>query len=176
MPIRISVTGDLGSGKSTICRQLNKRYNLGIYSTGAIQRKIAAEMGMSTFDLNKYMENHPEIDRRIDDGLADLSAARDDIVIDSRMAWHFVKDTYKVFLIADGTVAAKRVFGDDIRTSEKYSDIEDAKLQLKERKASENHRYRQKYGVDCGDLQNYDIVVDTTGAPPAYIADIIMAG
>jgi predicted cytidylate kinase len=175
VPIRISVTGDLGSGKSTICRQLNTLYDLGIYSTGAIQRKIADEMGMSTFELNKYMESHPEIDRRIDDGLVELSASPDDIVIDSRMAWHFVEDTYKVFLTADGTVAAKRVVGDDLRSSEKYPDIEAAKQQLKARKASENYRYAQKYGVDCRDLRNYDIVVDTTSASPALIADLIMA-
>jgi hypothetical protein len=108
--------------------------------------------------------------------LIELSASPDDIVIDSRMAWHFVKDTYKVFLTSDSTVAAKRVVGDDGRTSEKYSDIEDAKLQLKARKSSENYRYERKYGVDCRNLRNYDIVVDTTSAPPAYIADLIMSG
>ena len=63
----ISLTGDLGSGKSTVstilCKQLHYEY---IY-TGQIQRRIAERYAMTTNELNVYAETHPEIDREIDD-------------------------------------------------------------------------------------------------------------
>ncbi|MDR0446746.1 MAG: cytidylate kinase family protein [Oscillospiraceae bacterium] len=175
MPIRISITGSLGSGKSTVCKERADRYALTIFSTGTVQREIAVEMGMTTFELNRYMEAHPEIDRKIDDGLIRLSDSTADMAIDSRMAWHFVRDTYKVFLVTDESVAARRVMADKRGPSEGYSDEKDAKAQLKARRASENRRYLQKYGVDCYDLRNYDLVIDTTKSPPAPIADLIMS-
>jgi cytidylate kinase len=175
MPMKISVTGDLGSGKSTVCRELQAKYDLEMFSTGTIQRKLASEMKMSTLDFNKYMETHPEIDRLIDGELIALSESNADIVIDSRMAWHFVRNTYKVFLTADETVAAKRVMYDKRGSSEIYSDVQDAKKQLKARKVSENFRYKDKYHVDCYDLRNFDLIIDTTTVSPDYTANMIIS-
>ena len=68
----ISLTGDLGSGKSTVstilCKQLHYEY---IY-TGQIQRRIAERYAMTTNELNVYAETHPEIDREIDDTFKSL--------------------------------------------------------------------------------------------------------
>ncbi|MDR1891766.1 MAG: cytidylate kinase family protein [Oscillospiraceae bacterium] len=174
MSVKITITGDLGSGKSTVCGELRKKYGLQIFSTGTIQRKIAAEMGMSTFDLNKHSESNPEIDELIDGELIKLSDFQDDIAIDSRMAWHFVNNTFNVFLTTDETIAAQRVMSDLRGPTEEYTDVQHAKELLKARKASENLRYNQKYGVNCCDLSNYDLIVDTTDISPECVADVIM--
>jgi cytidylate kinase len=174
MPIRITVTGDLGSGKSTVCRLLENKYGLDYYSTGAIQRKIAGEMGISTFELIKYSEDHPEIDRMIDDGIVALSLTTKDVVVDSRMAWHFLENSYRVFLTADPHVAAHRVSGDNRGSTETYGGISEAVKQLSARKKSENYRYSIKYNVDCSDLRNFDLVLDTTSITPEETAEIIM--
>ena len=172
--VKITVTGDLGSGKSTTCGALNRKFGLQIFSTGSIQRKIAVEMGMSTLELNKYMETHPEIDRLIDGELVKLSASPDNIAIDSRMAWHFVEDTFNVFLTTDETVAAQRILADKRGPSEGYTDVPHAIEMLRARKKSENYRYKEKYSVECYDYSNYDLILDTTGITPEYTADVIM--
>ena len=41
--MHITITGRLGSGKSTVCRILADKYGYEIYSTGKIHRQIAAE-------------------------------------------------------------------------------------------------------------------------------------
>ena len=46
MEFRISVTGDLGSGKSTVCQILAERMKAEIVSIGTINRKMAMEMNM----------------------------------------------------------------------------------------------------------------------------------
>jgi cytidylate kinase len=178
MPIKIAMTGSLGSGKSTVCKCLTERFNLKYFSTGVIQRALAVKMGMDTYELNRYSETHPEIDELIDGELVKLSDSHQDMIIDSRMAWHFVKGTYKVFLMTDETVAAERVMAASRGPSERYADTEQAKQMLKARRASENSRYRQTYGVDCDDFSNFDLIIDTTNdasrVSPEAIADLIM--
>ena len=83
---KISLAGDLGSGKSTVAKLLIEALGAEYYSTGAIVRSVAERRGMSVADLNVYMETHPEIDKEIDDGLVALSDDERALVIDSRMA------------------------------------------------------------------------------------------
>ena len=51
----ITIAGDLGSGKSTVAKILNKGNNFDYYSTGEIQREITKEKGVSTLELNQQM-------------------------------------------------------------------------------------------------------------------------
>ena len=106
---KISLAGDLGGGKSTVADILIKRLGAEYYSTGAIVRAIAAERGMTVGELNKYMETHPEIDHEIDNGIAALSDDERFLIIDSRMAWHFTKGTFKVYLSCDAETSALRI-------------------------------------------------------------------
>ena len=169
----ISLTGDLGSGKSTVsailCKQLHYEY---IY-TGQIQRRIAERYAMTTNELNVYAETHPEIDCEIDDTFKSLVDA-DSLIVDSRMAWFFVPTSFKVFLKTNIVVSAKRISGDQRRINENYESIQEAALKIVERKKSEVKRYKQYYGVDCLDLTNYNLIIDTTEISPDEVCDIIL--
>ena len=59
MQDKISLAGDLGSGKSTVSAIIVDRIGAEYYSTGAIVRSIAQKHGMSVVELNVYMETHP---------------------------------------------------------------------------------------------------------------------
>jgi len=172
--IKISITGDLGSGKSTVCRYLRDKHGLNIYSTGQIQRSLAQKYNMDVLAFNKYMETHPEIDEEIDSELVKIGRRDENMVLDSRMAWHFVPDTFKVYLTVDLDEAARRIMSDQRGKVECYSCLDDAKKCLMERKQSENLRYTTKYGVDCSNLDNYDLIIDTTSLPPEQVAAQIM--
>ena len=111
MAVKISLAGDLGSGKSTVANILIEKLGAEYYSTGAIVRSIAARHGMSVVELNVYMETHPEIDNEIDNGLVELGKSDKSMVIDSRMAWHFTKGTFKVYLSTDVETSALRIMG-----------------------------------------------------------------
>ena len=175
MANKISLAGDLGSGKSTVSRILIERLGATYYSTGAIVREIADEMGMTVVELNKYMETHPEIDTRIDDGIRALSRDPRTLVIDSRMAWHFTEGTFKVYLSTDIETSALRIMGAN-RKGEHAASLEETVRDTRARRASEQKRYGERYGVDIKDLTNYSLVVDTTYATPERIAEVILAG
>lgn len=173
--IKISVTGDLGSGKSTVCRYLSEVLNCNLYSIGQIQRSLAEKYNMSIHDFNIYMETHPEIDEEIDTELTRIGQRNENMIFDSRMAWHFVPDSFKVYLSVDPKAAARRVLRDNRGAVESYESIEEAETALIARKQSENLRYIIKYGVDCSRPENYDLIIDTTNISPRETAEIILS-
>jgi predicted cytidylate kinase len=170
---KISLTGDLGSGKSAVSRLLEQQLGFRIVSTGSIQREIAAKYGMSTLELNEYTKTHPEIDDEIDGKVTELQESPEPLIFDSRLAWHFAPKSFKVYLLVDPHIAAQRIFNDK-RASETYTNIEETRQKLLARRQSELERFRSYYGINYSELRNYDLVVETSDAAPSEIADIIM--
>ncbi|MCQ2413873.1 MAG: cytidylate kinase family protein [Clostridia bacterium] len=175
MSDKISLAGDLGSGKSTVSAILIEKLGAQYYSTGAIVREIAEKHGMTVGELNVYMETHPEIDHEIDDGLVRLSDDDRLLIIDSRMAWHFTKGTFKVYLSTDTVTSALRIMNAN-RVGEHAATLEETVAQTKARRESEKKRYFEQYGVNIKDLSNYSLIVDTTYATPDEIAAVIADG
>ena len=173
MTDKISLAGDLGSGKSTVSNILIEKLSAEYYSTGAIVRKIAERHNMSVVELNVYIETHPEIDTEIDNGLMELSGLDKCLIIDSRMAWHFTKGTFKVYLSVDAETSAIRIMGAN-RVGEHSATLEETIRDTKARRESEKKRYKEQYGVDIKDLSNYSLIVDTSVATPTQVAECIL--
>lgn len=174
MGFKISLAGDLGSGKSTVSKILMERTGAEYYSTGTVCRAEAKKHGMTIDEFNRYMETHPEVDKAIDDALASLTHDPRTLVIDSRMAFHFVKGTFRVYLTTDPLVSAERILLDK-RAGESFDTVEETARRVAARRKSESLRYFEKYGVHITDMQNYDLVLDTTGITPTEVADIILS-
>ena len=169
----ISITGDLGSGKSTVSNLLRERLGYDYIYTGKIQREIANRYNMTTLELNKYAETHPEIDEEID---ATFKALNDSshLIVDSRLAWFFIPKSFKVYLKTDLIVSASRISGDNQRKNEKYVSQEEAVNKIIARKESENKRYMELYGADCSNFSHFDIIIDTSHITPEKVADRII--
>ena len=170
----ISITGDLGSGKSTVSNILCNYLHYDYIYTGKIQRAIAEKYNMTTLELNKYAETHPEIDDEVDSVLKSLENSSK-IVVDSRLAWFFIPNSFKVFLKTDIHIATNRIIADKQRKNEKYCSHEDAMNNIILRKLSENKRYLNLYGADCSQHSNFDLVVDTSFISPETVAEIIIS-
>jgi len=153
---------------------LRERLNYDYIYTGKIQREIAGRYQMTTLELNKYAESHPEIDAEIDSTFKSLNNSTD-LIVDSRLAWFFIPKSFKVFLKTDLLVSASRISNDNQRGNEKYSSKEEAAKHLFERKTSENKRYMELYGVDCSDFSNFNLIIDTSFISPESVADAIIA-
>lgn len=173
--MHISITGKLGSGKSTVCHMIRDTYGYEIFSTGAIQREVARERGITTLELNRLMETDHSLDNIIDTTTTKLSRERkgDKLIFDSRMAWHFAENTFKIFLTIDPAVAAARVMANQRGDEEKYATVEEARDGLIERSRVEQARFIQLYGVDYYDFNNYNLVVDTSRRTPEEVVSII---
>ena len=172
----MSITGKLGSGKSTVCGILRDEYGFEIFSTGTINREYARRLGITTLELNERLKSDPSLDKEIDGTVTRLSLEKKDekLVFDSRMAWHFAKDTFKIFLTIDPMEAATRVMKNQRGAEEHYDSVEDACQGLIKRSTVERERFIQIYGVDYYDHNNFNLVIDTTSRTPEDIVAIIM--
>jgi len=169
----ITITGDLGSGKSTVSNLLKDRLQYDYIYTGSIQRQIAHKHNMTTLELNKYAETHPEIDEEIDATFRTLNAS-ESLIVDSRLAWFFIPHSFKVYLQTDLAVSIRRISADALRVNESYASVDDAATQIMARKKSENKRYMDLYGANCEDLSHFDLIINTTFLTPDQVATQII--
>ena len=175
----ITIGGKPGSGKSTISKRLAATLGYKHFSSGDLFRAIAREKNISVDAINRLAETDSSIDEAVDEKLRQIGESEDEIVIDSRMAWHWIPQSFKVYLQLDLTVAADRIYNADNR--ERFANEESAKdakeyaAQLEARLGSEAKRYMSLYQMNPYDESHYDLVVDTYINNPDKVEAAILA-
>lgn len=114
--------------------------------------------------MNISAEVQRDIDLKVDDLLQEMNRTEEKLVIDSRMAWHWMPGSFKVFLLLDPETAAQRIYNDlrqGGRTGEEARSVEEVRNSIDRRFASEQKRYAGLYGVNPTDPLNFDIVINT---------------
>jgi cytidylate kinase len=161
----ITIAGRPGSGKSITSKTLAKELGYDHFSSGDLFRKLGEELGLDVLNTNLNAEQNKSIDHAVDAKLRELGETEDNLVIDSRTAWHWMPQSFKVFLDLDLDVAAQRIIAnmdeERMKSENVPSDNHEYALQLQERLNSETRRYKSLYEIDPYDTSNYDLVVDT---------------
>ena len=171
----ISITGDLASGKTTVTKYLIQELGYDIYKNGERFRAMAKEKGMSVSEFGDYVEEHPEIDRELDDFARKYGEEHDNFIIDARLGWYTVPTSFKIYLKVDQDEGARRAFNDpDRKSTENLATVEEYKADMIKRYNGENERYIKLYGVNRADMSNYDLVVDTTHMTREEVRDTIL--
>jgi CMP/dCMP kinase len=168
----VTITGEIGSGKSTVGRLLAASLGYEHVSTGMIQRRCAAQRGCTPLELNEASMHDRELDDAIDSYLRRLNREGRRLVLDSRLAWHFVQEAFDVFLYVDPYVGARRVLASS-REEEVHHGLEDAVRNDLRRKHLEDERFAHLYGVQCDRPDNYGLVLDSTWSGPQGVAALI---
>lgn len=177
--MNITITGNLGSGKSSVAKILKEK-GYEYSSTGNIFRQLAMEKGLSVEEFNKQVNEAASrgdhsVDKMIDDTTTKIGEERDNVVFDSRLAWHFAPKSFKVFIITDIDEASRRVFNDSLRAnSESYESQDACRKALINRQKLETVRYKEIYDIDYYDMSNYNLVIESTNASPDEIAQEIL--
>jgi cytidylate kinase len=169
----IVISGDLGGGKTTVSSLLAESLGLRRVSVGQLYRDIAQRHGLSAVEMNLHSERDEAIDDYVDKMQADLANSGEALIVDSRLAWHFFPNAFKVHLLVDPIVASQRVMLRPQNDVEAYASLDEAANVLQVRSNSERARFLKKYGVDKARLRNYDMVCDTTHARPERVAQYI---
>ena len=177
----ITISGMLGAGKSTTAKQLAEELGYLHFSSGDLMRAIGKEHGIDDIrQVNLENEKDHKFDYLVDERLRQIGKNENEIIIDSRRAWHWIPGAFKVFLDISLDDAVPRIMASispERRTTEHIpDDPKEYKKLLKERMDSENRRYDKLYGVDLYDLSQYDLVIDTMNNPfDAVVEEVLTA-
>lgn len=164
----VTISGTSGAGKSTVSKLLAEKLGYKHYSTGDILRGIAMERGVTINELMIKAKTEKSIDYDIDNKTKKLGGEEDNFVMDSRLAWHFIPNSVKIFLDADLKTRAERIFRQG-RKEERFASFDEAVEKMKEREDVNLERYEEIYSIDYLDKNNYDLVIDTTDMTPEDI-------
>ncbi len=175
----ITIAGRPGSGKSTASKAIAEQLGFEHFSSGDLFRAIGRERGIDVTQTNRAATDDLEIDRLVDERLQEIGKTQDGVAIDSRLAWHWIPDSFKVYLDLDLEVAAKRILGniDPVRKQHEHlpDDPKEYAAALAHRLDLEETRYQAKYGVNISDRSNYDLVVDTDTNGPKQVVELILS-
>lgn len=170
----ITVTGKPCSGKGTACKILCEKYSFEYICTGDMFRSLAKQHGFD--NILEFQQNSDiiKIDHMVDDSIKEIGEKRhnENIVIDSRLAWHFAPKSFKVFIDVDWDIAGERLLNAN-RASEQVSTITEAITKLKDRWEVENARYEKIYQTNNLNPDNYDLIISSNNKSPEEIAEEI---
>lgn len=168
----ITIAGKLGSGKSSTSKSVANLLNYERVSTGEFMRLMANRRGISLDELSKIAETDDSVDIAIDD-YTRLLGEKNNIVIDSRLGFYFIPDSFKVFLELNPEIAASRILKDTKTNllrhkedSKGFDTVEKITESINERLESERKRYKDLYGIeDHTAHSNFDLVINTEKIP-----------
>lgn len=160
----ICISGNIAVGKTEVAALIAEKLNYGLYKASESFRKLARENNMNLVTFNDYVKSNPDIDRSIEAKTKEVIDSSTNMIVDARLGFFLGQNTFKVYMIADESIAAQRLFKAAVLRGkeEEYISVEEARKAIKIREASEQERYLKLYNVDIHNMDNYDFVIDTT--------------
>jgi CMP/dCMP kinase len=172
----ITLGGMPGSGKSSTAKNLAAELGYRHFSSGDFLRQVAEKHGWSIDELIRAAEKDPQFDHEVDE-LIRQASMEENLVIDSRLAFHWIPESYKVFLNLDPHVAAERTFAQiktEGRVGQQAESVQAIFTNLLSRIEIDKNRYFHYYGLDYLDESHYNLVVDTADHPLEEVAKIVL--
>jgi cytidylate kinase len=175
----ITIAGRLGSGKSSTANKLAEKLIYQRFSSGDFMRAIAEKHTVTLQELSEMAERDPSIDHEIDAEVKN-AGEKDNLVIDSRLAFHWIPQSFKVYLYLRPEVAADRILIDAENNPNRYSEGFSALTKeaitesITTRLESEKKRYQSLYTIDHTNPDNFDLVIDTEKNNLDEVVEIIL--
>lgn len=174
----ITIAGFPGSGKSSTADIVAQKLNFQRFSSGDFMRKIALERGISLNELSNIAEKDNTIDFAIDE---EVKKTRDmeNLVIDSRLAFHWIPESFKIFLDLPPEIAKDRIYKSFQKNklrqqSEQSESIDEVFEKIKHRLTSEKKRYKDLYNIDHTNKNNFDLIINTDKNSLEEVAEIVI--
>lgn len=174
----ITISGKPGSGKSSTADKVAELLGYTRYSSGDFVRAVLRKHNLSLAEFNERAEEDHSLDHEIDEELRKLRNEKD-IVIDSRLGFYWIPESFKVYLELDPDVAVSRIFSNIVENQSRAvegsssTSLQEIKKSVTNRIRSETTRYRSLYGINPYDSSHFDLVVDTSRHSPQTVATTI---
>ena len=130
-------------------------------SSGNLFRNKAASLGLSLYAFEELCNTDKKYDIELDKEIEKFGKENDNFVLESRLGWHFIPDSFKIKLTCDLKTRVERVARRDKVT------FEEALAKTKFRESSGVKRYAETYGItNFAPDSVFDCIVDSTKIGP----------
>jgi predicted cytidylate kinase len=173
----VTITGDSGSGVSTVTALLAESLEYRKFNAGGLYRSLAKQYGISLDKLDRFIESNRVIDQEIDTLVRRLGQG-DELVLAARLGFYWIHESFSVYLRADPQTSAKRVYEDIVsgrRKEEHAESVLEVAENLERRFESTKARYLRDYGIDISYTRHFDLVIETDGKTPEEVVATIRA-
>ena len=192
----LTISGQPGSGTTTVAENIEERLDATYVNAGEIFRLLAADHGMSLSVFSKHVNENPEIDRSIDhqlrmtvdDFLGNETAGGMPDGVDDSLELGIDIDVDAEYMILESRLAGWIAGADahlriwcqaplDVRCDRLTENTDDSEKadELVERQADESMRYDEWYNIDIADTTIYDLVVNTARWNGETVTDMVIA-
>lgn len=171
----ITITGDIGSGVSTVTQKLAESLEYRRFSAGGLFRNVARQHTMTVEELNEYAKRNKIIDEQIDTLIRQIGEGKE-IVLDARLGYYWIHDGFRVYLQVDPDIAAQRIYADineGQRLEEGTTTIKQISISIRNQANSSRERYFQDYGIDISNTKAHDLLIDTNDKTSDDVVNLI---
>jgi len=154
---KITISGKICTGKSTLLKSLQKELNWPVFMTGQLFREYVKK---NQLNLDQVEEQNDEVTKKIDYQVRDKIYSPGNLIVDGWMSGLMANDSpdvLKVLLICKDDIRYQR-----FAEREKIS-INEAKKKVEERQSNWLNKLEKIYNRnDFMNPKNYDLVIDTS--------------
>ena len=168
--LKITISGKICTGKTTLFRNLQKKLNWPVFSTSQYFRDLAGKQKLS---LEKAEEQNEKTTKKVDLRVRDLLKSKGNLIAEGWMTGIMANDypcILKILLICDDKIRIKRF---SIREN---LDLKKAEKMIKDREENLLTKLSLIYKRnDFLDPKNYTLIVNTTNLTPDLAFKSILA-
>ena len=166
---KITISGKICTGKSTLFTDLEKKLNWPIFQAGKYFREYATKKHLTLEDAD---EQNTKLTKQIDYMMRDKLHEKGNLIVDGWMSGimaNKIPDVLRVLLVCDDDVRAAR-----FSEREKVS-LNEAKKRVEERLANWVSKLKKIYKRDdFFDEKNYNLIIDTSHITSKKVLQIIL--
>ncbi|MBR0490555.1 MAG: hypothetical protein IJJ82_00720 [Clostridia bacterium] len=156
----------------------------------ALVNLLTSEFDISSFDIEKannsleLKEIRDLIDTIVDTRVAELgkeaiknNRENEVWIMDSRLAFSNIPESFAVRLTVRDDIAGERLFAGTRKRGKEdnnYADVKEAMEKTIKRGQGEEKRYKERYGIELSNEDNYNLIIDTSFSNVDDIANTIL--
>lgn len=173
----ITISGNIGAGKSTIAPILAKKLGYEELYVGGLFREMAKKKGLTIEEFYAHLDENPELEKSVDSKQVKLMRQKDNVIVQGRIAYFFATQTHKsttsIFLAVNPRIGAKRKIDEGLYPGKTIEEVISLNLAREE---DEREHYRSLYGIaDHLNPEQFDIVCDTTNLTPKQVLEFLQS-
>jgi cytidylate kinase len=169
--MKITIFGFAWSGTSTIWKMLSTSLDYTFMSSGNIMREWASESWLSIYDFEiQVAQKDDSFDLKLDKKVQEFWYNNDNFIFESRLAWHFIKDSFKIYLHCDEDERYLRI------QNREWLNLYDIKKKNTKRESELVERYNSVYkDIEFPpSKKDFDLFIDATDISPEEIINLIL--